>query len=504
MPPVIFNVTTKNEKAILDALRKTEARADSVERKLEKVGGKGKQAFGGLSSEIKNVAQTLIGPVGLAGAVTAVVGELKRAYDLMIRNKELAREKHLTIGQSRAAALLNMPSDFKGGASALDAMVERIADKSKNERAKIYQGMSSALSAKGSASDAEFEDAMTLASKVEAATEGQVQSGPLVGSLLDLRKGTGIGDAKTNLGWLRQAGAASRITTLEGQLRMAPGISAAVARGDTAENAMEIQAAISQIISDATGEKTSSGFINLVKDLAMEDISPVKTINRKTGKKKTEWKRLQGANTTERIEELQKIYAEADEDTRAAIEKKIGGRAGMSPFITAMLKDTELFKETMSATQRQVNAPDASASKQADEYLKNIFQGKYGKVLKEDLKTRGAMEKHYSGETVGALEAEAWNRSRQTLDAIGWGGAMPTRLSQDFGAWMHGANLAEQLAGRMASLQEQGIGSDNPVMTELIASLMSLSGEIQELQRNINKNTAVQEGKNSPNAQEVD
>ena len=484
MPKVQFQLTTQGEKQLLNALQKAEKKIESVEGKLKKMKSSGGKSIDGVTAQFQKFAGQLMGSFGVAAAVGAVVKELRAANELMIKNKRLAADVQLTVAQSRANALLNLPSDFKGGSKALDKMVENISGTSGLGREKVYQAMSTGLSARGSVSMTGFQNAMTLASQVEAVTGGQTSAGDLSGSLLDLAKATGMDNAQANLGWLRQAGSASRMTTLEGQLNMVPGISAGKARGVSPERSMEMQAAISQLIVDPSGEKTRTGYVNLTKDLFTEDLLPSSGVDPRTGKKKTTFSPLSGT-MDERISQLQTAYANADPEMQRAMEKKIGGRAGMSPFITNMLKNTELYQTTMSASQRQVGAPDASAAAQAQEYFSNVNQGTAGAILQSDIQTKKQVEDIQYADKFGALENQSWEIYEKTLNAQGlnwWErgsrGGVRSAMHLDKLAGKD-TSFGETLIGNVKNLQESGRISDE-VGTKLLQVLERLETQMDE------------------------
>ncbi|MCK5127542.1 MAG: hypothetical protein KAR42_14900 [candidate division Zixibacteria bacterium] len=500
MPAVKFNLSTQGEKQLLNAIQRLEGRIDKLEGKMKDVGKTGKKSFGGVGGELTKLTQQLIGPLGVAAAVGAVVAQLKSAYDLMVRNQGIAKDVQLSIAQARAGALMNLPSDFEGGAAGLDAMVARVAKQSGLARNRVFQAMNPALSARGSVGAKGFESSVTLASRIEALTGGQTAAGDVAGSLLDLTKATGMQDAMANLGFLRQAGAASRMTSLESQLNLIPGIAAGSARGITPEQSLETQAAISQLIVDPSGEKTRTGFINLTKDLFTKDLLPTVGVGR-GGRRKTTFGPLEGT-FPERITQLQTAFGGADEETQRAMEKQIGGRAGMSPFITNMLKNTELFQSTMAAAQRQVGAPGAGAAKQAEEFFSNVLAGAPGALLSADIRSKQGTEELFARNQNAALEGQARELFNKRLDAMGvtrWQGF--TNVTTDIEASLQGTNFAEAAAGRVADARGYGYDwAQGAEADKLISELINLSVQIKA-------NTAAAEaGKDgsNPNSQEVD
>jgi hypothetical protein len=388
-------------KALANALRQQESQVEKLNEKLQKTKEQLKgsaQHSAEFGKGLKDVVSNIVGITTVAGAVGAIVAELKNMYQEMRKIADESKNARLTIAQSRSAAMVNLPTDFEGGSAGLDAMVERIASKSKLDTAKIFQAMNSALSAKGSATMTQFEDASTLAAKISARSGGQVDAGALIGSLLDVMTKTGLEDPEKALGWVMQAGAASRVTSLQGQLRFVPGVSGAMARGMAPEKAMEMQSAISQLITDPTGERTATGFAEFLGSLYKDEVVPSKTrkVDPRTGRvsQETEWAMLTAGTVEGRIEELQKTYAAADEKTRGEIEKRLGGSGLMQGFIQNMLNNTAIYQKTMSTVASQIEAPGSEAGKQqAVKLLENMSAGKFGQLQETELATAQVVEK---------------------------------------------------------------------------------------------------------------
>ncbi len=500
MPNVEFTLTSADERKILEALKRVERENEKLKEQFAKTGKAGKSAFDGVAGEMKTFVTSLIGPIGVASALMKVTDIMKQAYEIAMKNKQIAADTMTNIGTARANAAVNLPSDFTGGIQALDAMMERVAQKSRLPLAQVYSAAGPGLSAKGSANMAQFEEAMTLAATVQAGSGGATQAGPLSGSILDLVKATGVSSAKANFGWLRQAGSAARMTSLEAQLRMVPGLAMGIKTGDTAEQAMELQAAISQVIVDPTGEKTETGFKNLVSELADKKLAPGYTVDPRTGRKKEAFGILEGSNTMERIASLQKIYAGASPELRRNITEKIGGRAGMKGFITAMLENSDLYKTAISSAQSQIGAPDMSATSQADEFLGNMFSEKYGKVLSAELTSKAGTEAVFAKRPVDALNYKAIEMYKQRVEAISGHQLTNVTWMNEIGRYLENKNAGEFYAGRVKKefLSQELSTSDREAFTKLYDSLMELNQTTRELIK------AQQAKPQNPGSQEAD
>jgi hypothetical protein len=463
MPKVTFRFATENEAVFYRTMKQQERQLQAVNQKLAKVGSTGKSSFRGLNSEMKSVVSSLIGPVGLAGAIGAVVMELRKAYqEFRERNRETLNLNQ-SLGESRATALLNLPASFDGGSVAMDAMVERVAEKSKLERRDVYQAMGPGLSAKGAAGMKAFEDALTLAAKVQKKTGDKYNAGEMVGSLLDIRKATGNEEAMTNFGWLKQVGAGARIESLEGQLRLVPGVAAASARGITPENAMEIQATMSKIIMDKTGERTQTAFVNFTKDLYTKDLLP--SVKKTAKGRKTEWGGLSGG-IYERIGQLQKAYSEGNLKTRNDIENKLGGRATMSAFTISMLKNTKMYKEELSAAKKEIGMPDKKSAKHGEIFFSDAVKSSPGSLADIEQKKSALIEKQklQPVRTQGAYTESALDLYERTMKEQGasWTGRNMSSIGMQAESMIKGKPLEEIIleAFKDAQKEIQGINKN--------------------------------------------
>lgn len=504
MPPVKFKITTENEKSLANALMKNEKQIQSMQKKLDGAGKNGKKAFSKVGSEIQKVTEKLGGATGLAGAVAAVTTQLKAAYELTLKNQRIAKQTHLSAGEARANAILNLPADFKGGRQQLDEIVKKVHKTSKLETAKIWEAVGPALSAKGASSAKSFESALNLGSKLEMVTGARVNGGDMAASLLDLSKATGLEDAKANFSFLRQMGSASRMTTIKGQLNAVSGVKSAKARGESAERAMEYQAAISQMINDEIGEKTRTGFTNLTKTLFTKDLIPTSKVNNMTGKKELSWGTGSG-NMDQRIKQLQEAYAKSDSSGQSAIERQLGGESAMSPFILNMLKNTKQYQNTMSTAEKQILAPSLTSSKATDKLFADAYSGTTGAVMRAEHRNRGQEENIFMGKGVGALNQQAWETYKKQTEAMGFYHIMPETMERgamDIGAKMHGITGAEAIQRRAASLYEMKSSGMDAKTQKQFQTMIDLLGDIAVAAKAAKLGIPTEAP--SPNAQEVD
>ncbi|MGE4565773.1 MAG: hypothetical protein AB7F32_12940, partial [Victivallaceae bacterium] len=303
----LYNKLVKQEKQIDRLQQKYRALKKSMkESSDEGIAGFLKLGNGTdkVTLSVTDMVQAFVGISGAMGAINLVIGKVQELIEKQREAKRLASETNVTMDQARNAALLNLPTTFEGGTAEFDRMMKRVSERSGMTMAEVYRNAGGPLSAKGSATNPQFEDAFALALEVQRKTGGAVQSSQLAGSILDVMKSTGLGTAAESLGYIRQIGAASRVQTLEGQLKLVPGLAIGRSLGDSPEMSAELQAAISQQIVDPEGSRTGVLYKGLATALYSDDLIPYETSNVRTGKKETKFRKISGSNTLERLRNL--------------------------------------------------------------------------------------------------------------------------------------------------------------------------------------------------------
>lgn len=335
----------------LDAeLTKLEKQVDRLQDKIAHSGKSGRDAFSGIGKEMTGVVQGLIGPASVSGAVLALVGTVKSAYAEM-KEEHRGFMRTLESESEAKARFLYNASQFAGGKVGAEAFAARASASSGVGKARIYDIGATAFSAAGGMDQATVESAIATAAMME--RTGLGKGDQLVGSALDLAKATGRKDAASNFGFGKQVGASARTVTLEAQMNLTPGILAGVQAGATPEQSGELVAALSNVGTDAEGSETSTAMTRLMQALKSDELVPGK------GKK---WGRLKGTTPTERIAELQGVWAKANVAQKAEIQTKIGGRGRMVPAMEEMFGNTPLWQETLGAMQQKIGAPGSPES----------------------------------------------------------------------------------------------------------------------------------------------
>ncbi len=488
MAQINFAITTQNEKALFDELRKAQREIRKLNREMGKIGKEGKNSFSGIAGELKSVVASLMGPLSISAAIGLLVNQFRELYQIMQQNRREADKTHLDAGAARAAALNWLPRDFKGGWQEFDRMVERVAKKSQLPIAQVYTVSEKGLSAKGAANNPQLEEALTLASMLQVRTKGKTQGGPMVGSILDLLSVTGIKSAKANYGWLRQIGSSARIESVEGLMDLIPGMVTAMSFGDTPEQSAELLATATKTMVDTGGEASRTAIQNLSKDLYTEKLMPIGKKADKSGKLNMQYGRLPGKNSQERMAALMEAFAKADKETQIEMIKMIGGRAKSSSLIMGMLNNSVQFRKNLESSRRQIGAPSLESASEADIYFKQTYQGKYGKVLKADIETEANIDKIKAANTAGALENQSYKKYKETLTA--WGQSPRWEGTVSFFRFFKGTGFTEelinQLKGQRRYLKQDVLKSSvtDEKIDKLIHELELLGQEIKNA-RNI-------------------
>lgn len=364
-------VFTAEDKYLQGVIEKQGRQIERLQEKMHGVGRVGRDSFSHVGKELQSVALGLIGPSSVGAAVMTLVSQVKAAYDTM---KQQHRQFMTDIQQesdAKSQFLWNAPAFTKDQAQ---AFAERGAAEAGVTRTRIYQIGAEAFSAGGGLSQEAIESAIIEAARMERRGVGDAKS--LVGAALDVSKATGLTDPQANLAFIKQIGSASRVTELQNQMKLTPGLLAGTQAGLTAEQAGELSATLGNIGTDTEGSETSTAMVRFMQAVAKEELVP--TVGE--GGKMT-WGRLQGATQQERLEELQKVYQGATPEQQSEIQSRIGGRGRMVPAIEAVLLDNEIYRTVLEDMRQKIAAPGSSeAMGQWDTLSTNMESGLEGVV----------------------------------------------------------------------------------------------------------------------------
>ncbi|MFA5634529.1 MAG: hypothetical protein WC977_01360 [Anaerovoracaceae bacterium] len=361
MATIAFDVTAET-KAMVQKIQQLETQVGRLQGKLSETGKGGASSFGKTADSVTRLIGTMVGVAGVTGAVMQVVSSVKNAYRQMLEEHQKFVNKTKETSGSMAAYLFNAQmSGFLGGdKKALDAFAKKAAAGAGVELKDMYAILTEAVSAGGDASPAAIKSAAILAGSAQRIGLGQ--GAELAGGALDVRSITGMDDATKNMAFLASVGAASRATTLQSQLQLLPGMQALKLSGDSAEQAGELAAALNIAMKDAEGSKTKTALINMATRLEREALAPTEGVDPRTGKRSLKWGKLEGESTTERLSNLQAIYADADKQTREDILERFGRHKDLAAVLPAILGGEGWWSETMTSTQGKITAPGSETA----------------------------------------------------------------------------------------------------------------------------------------------
>lgn len=430
----------KTKKELAELQRAANGVGDAGEKAFDRTGKAVKRTADGSDKLLSSTASTLKQLMGFGSAVgvlSAVLAKFREIVAAMEEAQNLSKQTMVTLDQARSTAILNLPSTFEGGVAAFDKMMERIAKRSGMTLTDVYRNAGGPLSAKGSATMEQFEDAFALSAGIQRRTGGAVQSGLLAGSILDVMKATGLTDASAALGYIRQIGAAARVQTLEGQMRLVPGLTIGQSVGDTPEKAAELQAAISQMIVDPDGSRTAELYKGMATSLYKAELAPARRINPRTGRSELVFGRVSGADTLERLENLRKIYSGLNETERAEMVKKLS--ESQIGFLLPALKGEETFLAALSAAQSEITAPSQKSAVFTDEMFQAMDSTGSAKVAAADANTKRYLESISMADPLGAMKAAARELYQGTMKRYG------------MTSWIPGSQWLSEMAGEVSS-----------------------------------------------------
>jgi len=343
---------------LVQRIEKQQAAIGKLTERLRQMKTQGRQATkdvgGGLADGARQAlafAGALTGVGTAAGAIMAIVRQLKAEYEALRARQERAANAQVTLAEARSMATLQRPAEIS--AQQLEGMVGRISGASGLTQADVWRGLPGPLSAMGSATPAQFESAMTLGARIRARAGQGFDMGTFVGGTLDIMRATGVQEARQGLGFVRQFGTAARMEDVQSQVRaLAPALTAGMEAGASPEQVAELLAYISQRTADPEGMLSSTAAINLM--MATQKPVVPRTI---LGRQK--FFLPEGATYDERIAALRSAYQGADEATRVQILSKIGGRAKTKGAIMGFLGEAPGAMGELAAAQGRIGAPTA-------------------------------------------------------------------------------------------------------------------------------------------------
>jgi len=261
-----YNQKVAKLKTLLDANKLSQdqynAAVAKAKDKLDQAGKSGEQAFG---AQAIGFAKQLAGALGLGAGVAGAVQLVRKEYEAMIETQRLANQLSQTAAQAQETALTNLGAQTAEDRDAFVSQVKALSAGLGVSEAEVYKRASDALSARGEQS---VEAAMGAVRASFAFAPGDTAAGIAAsGAALDISGITG-GTAEQSLGFLQAVGQRARITDPRRlAVNMPPAIMSAVANGADIQTAGAMYAALTQGMSDITGESSRTAAIALSQQL---------------------------------------------------------------------------------------------------------------------------------------------------------------------------------------------------------------------------------------------
>ncbi|MFH1731407.1 MAG: hypothetical protein ABIF82_07135 [Planctomycetota bacterium] len=320
-------------------------------------------------SIIAGLGSVLASYLSINGAIRAGTALIE---DRMRKEREAA-QAHGTLAQERAGALYNLPRGISQ-----EQLTGFIAATARPDvgvtQAALWGAAKTGLSAKGGLGWEPWKSAMTEAARISAMTGEEFDV--MAGAAIDLAKVTGQTGAAANLGWMRQIGVASRVTTLAGQAGNIPrAMVAAKAFGEQPEQAAEMWAAISQMLADPEGRDTTTGMIRILQVAKTGKVLP---------DRRGKFGMLPEAagSFAERLKLLQTAYAGATPETRGEMLTKFGGRGAIKGVVAAMLEGRGAWEQYLAPAREEIGAPSALSAAELQAFYAQVGRGPSERVAR--------------------------------------------------------------------------------------------------------------------------
>lgn len=506
MPSPIRLEITADDRDLYNKLVRSEKKYADLKRQMIEGGRSGSKAFEDVGKSTDNTSLSVskladstkkwISTTAGIGTALGAVMALKKVYDELIsaqkESRKLAKDVALTLDQARTAATHNLPEDFGGGVAGLDAMAKRVSKNSGMPMLDVYKALSGLLSAKGAVSDLNFEKTAEIAAFLHQRSGGNIDAETTGVGLLKMLKVPGIDSPEIGLGYVKQLGAAALIKTAAGQLRMLDGIVAGDQVKDSPKQAAAMMATISHIIGDSTGERTVTMYRSGALRLSDSELVPYQKTNNRTGKKETLWRRAQGNNSEERIDDLRTAYERSSDDQRAEIRSRIGTEA--IQFIGPAITRSPLWENQYKSSKAAIKAPSAEAIKIYQQYKKDIMNSPWANIANASYQSSVINESVSSANIPGALAVEsdqAWdelikrNGNSALLDVPYWGYMLRAGIA-DF----NGGDVSKIRADYIRSHRESfsGISPKDRDNSSLLFDMLSKSYQ-ESMSTNTTRNT---------------
>jgi hypothetical protein len=364
----------------------------------------GRQAFSSLTSQARTLAQSMSGismPTfsGVAGAgatvALAALGSMLKDMKALIDRQENARVATLPLAELTRDVRINFVPDESLANKDIEKRIALMAKRTRSTQQVCAAVMAQALSAKGGLSNEEAfstgEAALRLKPN-DSVTASAMSSRTMDISQIQKAYGQNA-DPGAVLGFFLEVQAAARQSSIEktGQTAV-PAISNAMLRGDTAEQAAERFAAMTQLGKDAEGNLTKTADINLqdqMNEFRLAKDGYKQIFKEMPGLEQSEdFARLRAAQSpTEQIKVVQ-----SSPQLQEGFLRHESFRAGQSGVAEQIILNTPEWQAQLGASQRTIKPITDDSKKLYEQKIQELDAGEHQPVLTASQEVSSAIE----------------------------------------------------------------------------------------------------------------
>lgn len=356
------------------------------------------KATQGLSKKLAGIATAYLGIQAATKLATIAVRALITEHRELTSRQRIAAATKITAAEAVRRTTIAFTPDPTLTKEQLVPTIQRIAKETRTDFNIVAAAFTDAFSAKGQLANivavrAVKQSLRLLPGDVESATA-------LAGRFLDLGKATGKTDIRAIGGFVQNVQAASRVTSLEKiGTQGVPAILSLIKLGDSAEEAAELFAAVTQLMGDAEGRLAKTATINLagrLKDFVVPPPAVIADIKDRQKRKaaedratrgvvaakdargtfeipKEQIKRFEDAETTQqRIAVLQQ-----NAELRRLFVSKVKFDAASNATIQSLLRGDPIAVAELRTTQRLIKPIGPGQAKLFEKKIADLEAGEF-------------------------------------------------------------------------------------------------------------------------------
>ena len=401
---------------MLTAIDGLNQRLNRMAGSADKASGKAKGIFSDGAKGITQVAGAIAGITGVAGGVMALVNQLRREYEHLVRMQSAAADRQASVGDLRAAALLNRPAGMS--VQWLDKLVADVSRSEKVQQERLWPVVSNMLSAKGDVSDRQFSAILRQVGRLGGVGGAMTPMDTIAGAALDLQKHVGGGDPRQGLGWLLQIATNARVVDPQKwSAAVPPVLAAAKPAGWSHEQAAEMFAYLSQSAGDVEGRKSATGTVNFMQTLMKGRTQSGAFIPARGMDGRIVHRPLKASGYAA-LTELQDWYAQAPEDLRTELLAGFQAEAKIKGGLQSLLARDPKALAAYAQAQKAISSPDAPGlAGMWERYFTGIEAGG-GADVRKARRIFGASQEALDLSNPQAVGGEVRKGLRETLQRI--------------------------------------------------------------------------------------